>query len=68
MMIFLIVKPVITYTPTQWRGYKPRQRRWGSFSLANCKHIFGIYYKLTPIGLGTKIMIFLKLTPMLLSI
>ena len=40
----IIVKPVITYTPIQWRGSKPRQRRWGSFSLANCKHIFGIYY------------------------
>ena len=24
----IIVKPVITYTPTQGRGYKPRQRRW----------------------------------------
>ena len=50
---------------TQWRGYKPRQRRWeacsftphngevtnldsgggGPCSLANCKLIFGLYYK-----------------------
>ena len=41
----IIVKPVITYTQTQERGYNPRQRRWGACSLTNCKHIFGFHYK-----------------------
>ena len=41
----VIVKPVIIYTPTQERGYNPRQRRWGVCSVTNCKHIFGFYYK-----------------------
>ncbi len=47
----LIVKPVITYTLTQGRGYNPRQRWWGVCSLTNCKHIFGFYYKIikTPV-------------------
>ena len=40
-----IVKPTITYTPAEGRGYKPRQRRWGSPSLTNYQHIFGLYYK-----------------------
>ena len=40
-----IVKPVITYTLKEGRGYNPRQRGWGVCSLTNCKHIFGFYYK-----------------------
>ena len=40
----IIVKPVITYTLTKWRGYNPRQRWYGVCSLMNCKLIFGFHY------------------------
>ena len=39
----------------QGRGYNPRQRRWGSCSLTNCKHIFGIYYKMSSCQITTAI-------------
>ena len=32
--------PVITYTPTQWRGFKPRQRRWGDLVLWQTVNLF----------------------------
>ena len=44
-MIHFIVKPIITYTPTEGRGYKPRQRRRGVSRFLKCSHIFGLYYK-----------------------
>ena len=43
----------IPILPTQGRGYNPRQRRWGTCSLANCKRIFGFYYN-SPIGFTIK--------------
>ncbi len=45
--VSFIVKHIITWTSTEWRGYKPRQRRRGGCFL-KCKHIFGLYYKSIP--------------------
>ena len=42
-MATFIVKSIITWTSTEWRGYNPRQRGRGCCFLKG-QHIFGLYY------------------------
>ena len=43
LLVFSYSK-IYNYLDIAGRGYNPRQRRRGPFSLNTCPHIFGFYY------------------------